>query len=557
MPLFLRTPLWCALSSAALGLCAQAQTLPNAGQLLESLEQQRPLRPAPADIDLGLPAPPAAAAAADMQGPKIDVQRFAIDGNSAIATADLQALLQPLEGQSLTLSQLEAGAARITGLYRERGYPFAYAYLPEQTVEAGLVRVNVLEGRLGEVRLENQSRQRAQVLTTPLRQLRVGEVLHARALNSSLLLLGDVSGARAKSRLQPGIHVGTTDLVVRVEDAPVVSGSLGLDNFGNRFTGTARAMGSLQFNGSLGLGEQIHLHTLLSNEHLRNYQLGYQMPIGPWNTLVGVSLAHLNYDTGRDFSALDAYGSAKVASLHANQPLVRSRGVNLNARISHDQKRLADHIGAQDSHARKRSHLTTLGLNGNWQDSLGGRAISQWDLSWTHGQLRLGSEAQRQSDALTTGSAGHFQVFNGQLARWQALTGPWSLHGRINGQWANRNLDSSEKMSLGGAYGVRAYPQGEASGDSGLLGALELHCTLGNAWQLSGFVDAGRVRFQQRPWSEDSNQRNLGGAGFGLKHHGTRWALESTLAWRVGAGGPATSAQQRSPNLLVKFQMHI
>ena len=555
MPLFLRTPLWCALSSAMLGLCAQAQTLPNAGQLLENLEQQRLLRPAPADIELRLPAPPTSAA--DEDGPRIEVQRFAIEGNSAIATADLQALLQPLEGQSLTLSQLEAGAARITALYRERGYPCAYAYLPEQTVEAGLVRVSVLEGRLGEVRIENQSRQREQVLATPLRQLRRGAVIHADALDTSLLLLGDVSGTRAKSRLQPGADVGTTDLVVRVEDAPLVSGSLGLDNFGNRFTGTARAMGSLQFNGALGLGEQIHLHTLLSNEHLRNYQLGYHMPLGPWNTRAGASLSHLNYETGRDFSALDAHGSAKVASIHANQPLVRSRGVNLNARISHDQKRLADHIGAQDSHARKRSHLTTLGLNGNWQDSLGGRAASQWDLSWSHGQLRLGSEAQRQWDALTTGSAGHFQVLNGQLARWQALTGPWSLHGRINGQWANRNLDSSEKMSLGGAYGVRAYPQGEASGDMGLLGALELNYALGNAWQLSGFVDAGRVRFQQRPWSEDSNHRSLAGAGFGLKRHGADWTLESSLAWRASGGGPATSAPQRTPSLLVKLQMYL
>ena len=90
-----------------------------------------------------------------------------------------------------------------------------------------------------------------------------------------------------------------------------------------------------------------------------------------------------------------------------------------------------------------------------------------------------------------------------------------------------------------------------------MLGALELHCTLGNAWQLSGFVDAGRVRFQQRPWSEDSNHRSLAGAGFGLKRHGADWTLESSLAWRAGGGGPATSAPQRTPSLLVKLQMYL
>lgn len=554
MPLFLRTPLWCALSTALLGLCAQAQTLPNAGQILESLEQKRPEQPAPATIELLLPDTPTPAA--DDTGPTIEVQRFAIEGNSAIDTADLLALLQPLEGQSLTLSQLEAGAARITQRYRENGYPFAYAYLPQQTVDAGLVRVAVLEGRLGQVHIENKSRQRAHVVATPLRLLRSGEVIHADALETSLLLLGDVSGARAKSRLQPGTEVGTTDLVVQVEDAPLISGSLGLDNFGTRGTGIVRATGSLRLNGALGLGEQIHLHTLLSNDRLRNYHLGYEMPVGPWSTRVGASLSQMNYETGGAFSVLDNYGSGKVASIHATQPLVRSRSSNLNAKLSYDQKRLADHIGLQDSHERKRSHLTTLGLNGNWQDSLISRAVSQWDLSWSHGQLRLGSDEQRELDALTTRTAGRFQVLNGHLARWQALGGPWMLHGRVNGQWANKNLNTSEKMSLGGAYGVRAYPQGEAQADMGLLGSLELQYALTDAWQLSGFVDGGRVKFQHSPWTHENNHRSLAGAGFGLKRSGPSWSLESSLAWRVG-NGPATSAQQRSPALLLKLQVHL
>lgn len=554
MPLFLRTPLWCALSTAMLGLCAQAQTLPNAGQILESLEQKRPVQPAPVTIELRLPDAPTPAA--DHTGPTIEVQRFAIEGNSAIDTADLLALLQPLEGQSLTLSQLEAGAARITRRYRESGYPFAYAYLPQQTVEAGLVRMTVLEGRLDQVHIENKSRQRAHVVATPLRQLRRGEVIHADALDTSLLLLGDVSGARAQSRLQPGTEVGTTDLVVRVEDSALTSGSIGLDNFGTRATGTARATGHLLFNGALGLGEQIHLHTLLSNEHLRNYHLAYEMPVGPWSTRVGASQSHMNYETGGDLSVLDHYGSAKVTRIHATQPLVRSRSRNINVKLSQEQKRLADHIGLQDSHDHKRSHLTTLGLNGNWQDSLVSRAVSQWDLSWSHGQLLLGSRAQRRWDALTARTAGRFQVLNGQLSRWQALSGPWMLYGRVSGQWANKNLNSSEKMSLGGAYGVRAYPQGEAQGDMALLGSLELRYALTDAWQLSGFVDAGQVKFQRSPWTDDSNHRSLGGAGFGLKRGGPRWSLESSLAWRVGSG-PATSAQQRSPNLLLKLQMHL
>lgn len=533
-----------------LPLAAGAQVFPDAGRALESLEQRRPALPAPAPIELHAPEAPAQYAGDG--GTPIEVQRFAIEGNTAIDTEELLALVAPLTGQARTLSELEEGIARITRRYRERGYPFAYAYLPAQTVDAGLLKVAVIEGRLGAVRVDNASRQRG-AAAAPLARLTSGDVLRADALESSLLLLGDVSGLRAEATLQPGAALDTSDLVVKLTDAPLVSGALGADNFGNRYTGAYRALGSLQLNGALGLGEQIQLQAVATNEDMYNYRLDYQMALGPWSTRVGAGLSHLDYALDEEFSALNAYGSAKVASVHAIQPLVRSRGLNLNARLQFDQKRLTDHIGLYTSDERKRSHLTTLGLDGNWQDGVGGGAISQWGLAWVHGRLRLGSAAQQQRDALSARSEGSFQVLTANFARWQSLSGPWALHGRVNGQWANSNLDSSEKMSLGGGYGVRAYPQGEASGDHGLLAALELRYALTGSWQLSAFADAGKVKLQHRPWSAGNNHRRLSGAGVGLQRNGRDWSLETALAWRVG-GVPATSAPDKRPRLWVKVQ---
>ncbi len=553
MPARLRTQFSNTLGLALLGLTpvASGQAIPNAGQVLESMEQRRPTLPAPAALDLRLPETAVPAPAGD--GEAIAVRSFAIEGNTAIATDELLDLLAPLAGKSLTLAELEAGAARITQRYRERGYPFAHAYLPAQAMSDGRLRIAVLEGRIGEVKLTNASRQKSTVLAAPLARLRSGDPLRSDALENSLLLLGDVAGVRAQATLQPGVATGTSDLVVEAEDMPLTSGTLGLDNAGNRYTGTYRLSGHLQLRGALGLGEQIQLQTLLTNEDLYNYRLAYQMPAGAWSTRVGASLSYLDYALDQEFGMLNAYGTAKVASIHAIQPLLRSRGANLNARLQYDQKRLTNHVGLFGSHERKRSHLVTLGLDGNWQDTLGGQAVNQWGLAWVHGQLRLPSVAQQQRDDLSARSAGSFQVLTANLARWQALGGPWRLHGRINGQWSSKNLDSSEKMSLGGAYGVRAYPQDEASGDQGLLAALELHYALTDYWQLSGFVDGGRVQLQHRPWAAGHNHRSLKGAGFGLQRNTSDWLLESSLAWRLG-GMPATSMPDKKPRLWVKAQ---
>ena len=142
---FLGSHLRRALSGVVVGLpfAASAQVLPDAGQALRELEQQPKVFADPsARSDEAAPlvkkpqASTLAAPAADEV--QMEIKRFVVDGNTVIETQQLQELLQALEGQTLTLSQLEAGIARIDELYRERGYPFAYAYLPAQTVEDGV-----------------------------------------------------------------------------------------------------------------------------------------------------------------------------------------------------------------------------------------------------------------------------------------------------------------------------------------------------------------------------------------------------------------------------------
>ena len=98
----------------------------------------------------------------------------------------------------------------------------------------------------------------------------------------------------------------------------------------------------------------------------------------------------------------------------------------------------------------------------------------------------------------------------------------------LNGQWAQKNLDSSQKFSIGGANSVRAYRSGVLSGDTGTFGSLTVRYLLPNLpgmeyvgnWQLSGFVDTASVQTNKNPWSSGSNEASLSGAGVGLNWQG-------------------------------------
>ena len=535
-----------------LSLSVMAATLPDAGQSQQNIDQLPLQLPGKQRLDLNLPDAPSAAATAS--GPSLQVNGFTLEGNGAISSEELLPLLGDLQGRTVSLGELQSGANRITRLYRERGYPLARAYIPAQEIDGGVVRIAVMEGRFGEVGVNNTSRV-SDVALTPLAALKRGDAVRSAELERSLLLLSDTPGVEVKSTLKPGASVGATDLMVDVTPGPLLSGSVDADNYGNRFTGEYRLGGTLNVNSPLGLGDRLTLRAMGSDEDQQYGRIAYQLPIGPWATQVGVAYSDMDYELAKDFDELKAHGNARIASLYAIQPLVRSRDFSLYAQVQFDDKRLKDDIDLFGSKSDKRSRVVIATLNGNSRDTLLGGGVNSFALAWSQGSLNIDGQLNQTIDDLTAGTQGRFHKLNPSLVRLQRLSDRFSLYTQLQGQWADGNLDSSEKISLGGAYGVRAYPQGEASGDQGWLANLELRYALTDAWQLSTFVDHGEVRLNKDTWSNGENHRSLSAAGVGARWAAYGWQVNAVAAWKLGNDDPQSDVD-RSPRVwaqVVKF----
>ena len=528
-----------------LSLSVMATTLPDAGQSQQAIDQ-RPLQlPGKQRLELNLPDAPSTEAT--VSGPSLHIIGFTLQGNSVIASETLLPLLNDLQGRTVALGELQAGANRITRVYRERGYPLARAYLPAQEIDGGMVRIAVMEGRYGEIGLNNSSRVSDAILT-PLAALKAGDAVRSAELERSLLLLSDTPGVEVKSTLKPGASIGATDLLVDIQPGPLLSGSVDADNYGSRFTGEYRLAGTLNVNSPLGLGDRLSLRAMGSDEAQQYGRIAYQLPIGPWSTQVGVAYSDMEYELAKDFEDLEAYGNARISSLYASQPLVRGRDFSLYAQVQYDDKRLKDNIAQHDIRSDKRSRVVIATLNGDSRDNLLGGGVNSFALAWSQGSLNIDGEVNQRIDDLTAGTQGRFHKLNPSLVRLQRLTDRFSLYGQLQGQWADGNLDSSEKISLGGAYGVRAYPQGEASGDQGWLANLELRYGSTNAWQLSTFLDHGAVRVNKDAWSDGENHRSLSGAGVGARWAAYGWQINTVAAWKLG-NDDAQSDVDRSPRV--------
>lgn len=470
-------------------------------------------------VDVNSGAAPSAVAAPDSV--KIMVNTLRVTGAQAYSEAELLAVAGFMPGSELSLADLRGMAARIADHYHRNGFFVAQAYLPAQDIQDGIVTIAVMDGRLGQVTLNNQSKVSDALAYQLLGDLHSGDPVVSSALEGPLLLLSDLPGVVVKSTLVPGAAPGTLDLNVDLTPGRSVHGSVDADNAGNRYTGENRIGATIHLNEPLGLGDVASLRVLTSGPGLNYARASYQLQVGKGS--VGAAYSYLHYALGREFESLQAKGTAQTASVFSSYPLVRSRNNNLYAGLTLEAKAFQDRVDSIPSVADKRAQVLTASLYGDQRDNLGGGGLSSYSLALSGGNIDQQTPAVQANDALTAKSNGHFNKLAFNAGRQQRVTDALSLSATLHGQLATKNLDVSEKMELGGMYAVRAYPEGEAYADEGSVLNLEARVQLpqfspnmSGRVQLIGFADVGRVTLNKAPWVPGSNTRTLSGAGIGI-----------------------------------------
>ncbi len=540
-----------------LGQNAVAQIPPSSGSQI----QQIPPAPIPQraipEIRIEKGDAPAIPGADSIRFP---VRSLRVTGQALYSEAELVAITGFIPGGDVTLADLRGMASKIANHYHRNGYFVAQAYLPAQDIKDGAVTIAVLEGHYGNVTLRNQTNLSDSLANGLLEGLNRGDTIAIAPLENRLLLLSDIPGVNVKSTLVPGATVGTSDLLVDVTPGQRVTGSVEADNHGSRYTGENRIGATVNINNPLGLGDQASLRVLTSGRGLTYGRASYQLQVG--KAKLGVAYTALEYRLGREFEALQAHGTAQIASIYGSYPLIRSRNTNLYALIGYDDRTYQDKVDTALPPLNvvdKKAHVWMGSLYGNHRDGLGAGGVSSFSLTWSAGDLDIRTPWKLADDAATARTNGNYGKLAFNAARLQNVTDTISLYAAINGQFASKNLDISEKMGLGGPYAVRAYPVGEAYADEGYVLNLEARLrlpkfseSLPGQIHLVGFVDTGRVTIDKNPWTAGQNHRTLSGAGIGLT-----WAeynnFEVSVYWAHKLGDAvATSAPDENSRIWLR-----
>ena len=189
-------------------------------------------------------------------------------------------------------------------------------------------------------------------------------------------------------------------------------------------------------------------------------------------------------------------------------------------------------VSVKDSLIKSRS----VELSGNLFDDILGGGANAASLSYSHGDLG--------GFGVLPSMIGDYSIYNYSLSRQQAFNEKLSLFLSIRGQFTDGlssgagqedYLDSAENFSLGGLYGVRAYPSGEATGAQGQLISMEFRYLLGQSLVLIPHYDWGKVE-KRNLSSGGPGEYEISGTGLGFSWSAP-WSMniQGTFSRRIGS----------------------
>ncbi len=494
----------------------------------------------------------------DKKTQTFDVLEYRVLGNTILPTVAVERAVYPYLGPGKSLEIVEHARADLEQAYHSAGFGTVFVDIPDQSVDNGVVRLHVTEGKLRRVAVEGARFFSAKEIRSAIPAASAGTTPDLKAITSQLAALNTLTTDRQVTPvLGAGPTPGTVDLSLKVNDKLPLHGSVEVNDRYTADTDRLRATVALSYDN-------------LFND-LDNVSLQYQT--SPQDTsqvavLAGSYTAHLN-DNGDRLSFLYVHSDSNVAALGTlsvlgkgqifstryQVPYVNTARSSQTLALALEYKDFKESIQL-DPDSQFKTPISYFNLSFShtslWRFEGGNQFV--WTSSANFGPRGAGNGEQEFADKRYRGRPDYFYLRSEANVRFGLPFGT-SLRISAAGQYAVDPIIANEQFSIGGADGVRGYLEAEELGDIGFRTGVELGSpTLGffeKRLLLDGFLfyDIGRVStLDPLPNQDGTVSPNAAlsswGAGinlFGFDH------LSGTLQWArpIWNGARTTAGDSR------------
>jgi hemolysin activation/secretion protein len=494
-------------------------------QLLEQNQQQRQELQRSTSLSV-TPAPQSTRPG----GPCFDIHTITLTGAEKMPAGVQQELTRPYLNRCLDIGQINALVKQVSDWYIGKGYITSRAFLTEQDLSSGTLNLLVMEGKLEQIKMENQ---RGAMLAMAFPGL-VGKVLNLRDIEQGMEQINRLRKTPVQIEIQPGTQPGYSIVNLTSKPEFPLQVGVGFDNSGQKSTGVGQINGSLTANNLLGLADQWFVSAARSsafaNDHdAQSVQAGFSLPYGYWT-------ADYNYSYSDYLTTLESQGfewrsrgDSQAHRVNLTRVLFRNGDMKTALALGLTHRLNRNYLNDAPLKSSSRS-LTSVNTGINHSQKLWG-GYATLNPNFSRGVSWFGGEddQHKASDA----PRAEFSKWTLATSYYLPLTEHITWLTSAYGQQTDDRLYGSERLSIGGESSVRGYKEQYLSGDNGGYWRNELDGQLGTLPLLGqitaiGAIDGGVLRHN----NDDVNASGtLWGGAIGLANSNRYFSSQFTVGW--------------------------
>lgn len=267
----------------------------------------------------------------EMDTKGVYVNSIEVSPSEILTKEEINNIIQPLVGKNIFINDLQKAIDDINNLYAQKGFVTARAFLPEQTVENGNIKIDLMESKIGNITVQQNRWTKSKYITDrmPQKQTDLFDIVE---LEKDVLDFNRYNeGIKLSANLKAGQQPGTTDIeLVANENFPFHLTGI-MDNQGRYATGSIRGGAMIYADSLFGLRDRMSIGSYFSKGATSPF-FDYNIPVnkhdGRLGFLYSSTFAKIKYG---DLSDLGMGSNAYQYSLYYSQPIIRKPGLELKA----------------------------------------------------------------------------------------------------------------------------------------------------------------------------------------------------------------------------------
>jgi len=401
------------------------------------------------------------------------VMEYRIQGNTVLSTDKIEQAVYPFLGEEKSLDDVELARSALEKSFHDAGFLTVLVNIPEQDVGSGVVKLEVIEGKVAKLRVLGASYYALGAIKRKVPDFAEGAIPNFTQIQKQMAAVNGGIDRSVTPVLRASKTPGKVEVDLKVQDSLPFHQGIELNNRYSNNTTETRLSGYMRYDNLWQAGHSLNMSFQVTPEDLNQTKVisgTYMIPYaGDYWVLYGV-VSKSNISAVGDYKVI---GNGNIVGMRYIHPLPALKNFYHSLTLGIDYKDFKENVSVLGSDTFN-TPIAYTPFNMGYDATLKREdSTTQLNTGVTFSVRGLGNDEQDFANKRYLAQS-DFAYIRAGVKHTQNIYNGWQVYANVNGQLSNQPLISSEQFVAGGLDTVRGYLESSAFGDQGINTSFEL-----------------------------------------------------------------------------------